>query len=132
MNILYEDADIIVCHKPAGIASQSDRSFLPDMVSQIRNYLASSQKNVRQIPYVGVVHRLDKPVEGILVYGKNKKATAALSKEIMAGGSITKLYEATVKGLLPVSDTPTTLTDYLLFDKQKNISTVVEKDTKDP
>ena len=130
MNILYEDKDIIVVHKPAGVASQSDRSFLPDMVSQIRNHLAQhSTGSIKAIPYVGVVHRLDKPVEGILVFAKNKKAAAILSTEIQNGGSITKIYRATVVGELPLSKEPVTLTDHLFFDKRQNISKVVPSGT---
>ena len=56
--VLYEDTDILVCHKPAGIATQTARVGQADMVSEIANYLKS--------PYVGLVHRLDQPVEGVI------------------------------------------------------------------
>lgn len=59
--ILAEDKDILVCYKPPGIAVQSARLGEPDMVSELKNYLGG--KN----PYLGVVHRLDQPVSGILV-----------------------------------------------------------------
>ena len=70
--ILYEDKEIIVCHKAAGIAVQSARIGMPDMESTLKNYLVA--KNPGKMPYLGVVHRLDQPVEGVLVFAKNKKA----------------------------------------------------------
>ncbi|MBP3339465.1 MAG: hypothetical protein J6L69_08685, partial [Lachnospiraceae bacterium] len=79
LNVLYEDDDIIVCVKPAGISSQTERGFDPDMVSQICNYLAIPN------PYVGVIHRLDKPVSGVMVYAKTKKAAAILICTLFAG-----------------------------------------------
>ena len=69
LDILYEDNDIIVCHKAPGVASQTERSYDPDMVSMLMNHFhKSGVKN----PYVGVVHRLDKPVAGVIIYGKNE------------------------------------------------------------
>ncbi len=80
--ILYEDSDMLVCHKPAGIAVQTASIGQQDVVSELKNYLAGKgDKN----PYVGVVHRLDQPVEGVLVFGKNPKATASLSAQIQDG-----------------------------------------------
>ena len=72
MKILYEDSDILVVKKPAGIESQSSRGLEADMVSMIKNYLYRSQRQGKE-PYVGVIHRLDKPVGGILVYAKTQK-----------------------------------------------------------
>lgn len=60
--ILYEDNDIIVCRKPAGIATQTARVGQADMVSEISNYLASGKGACGKSPYVGVIHRLDQPV----------------------------------------------------------------------
>ena len=58
--ILFEDKDIIVCRKPAGIAVQNARIGAMDLESGLKNYLASAG-NGRQIPYLAVVHRLDQP-----------------------------------------------------------------------
>lgn len=71
--ILYEDNDIFVCHKPAGIATQTARVGQADMVSEITNYLKASGSDLKKPLYVGVVHRLDQPVEGILVLQKTKR-----------------------------------------------------------
>ena len=69
MNILYEDDQIIVVEKPAGIESQSSRSFEPDMVSEVKKHINSLSPKKGE-PYVGVIHRLDRPVPGIMVYAK--------------------------------------------------------------
>ena len=85
--ILAEDSQILVCLKPAGLAVQSARPGEADMVSELKNYLAASQraKNApgsgSRIPYLGLVHRLDQPVSGILVFAKTPKAAAGLSRQ---------------------------------------------------
>ena len=74
--IIYEDSHIIVCRKPAGIAVQSRESTRQDMVSELKNYLKTS--------YLGVVHRLDQPVEGVLVFAKTQAAAASLSSQVQS------------------------------------------------
>ena len=71
IEILFEDNEILVIYKPAGLASQSASASQPDVVSEVRNYLKTA--------YVGLVHRLDQPVEGIMVLAKIKAAAADLS-----------------------------------------------------
>ena len=73
IEILYEDRDIIVCVKPHGVPSQSDRSSAMDMISWIKNHLAAESGKKGGF-YVGAVHRLDRPVAGVMVYAKTKKA----------------------------------------------------------
>lgn len=134
--ILYEDKDMIVVHKPAGLDSQSSRSFAPDMVSEIRRYLHNSQdihklttdNSRKQPPYVGVIHRLDKPVEGIMVYAKSQKSAAALSAALQAG-KVDKHYMAVVCGQLV--DKQGAYVDYLRQDKKNNTSTIVDKSVND-
>ena len=81
---IYEDEDIIVCHKPAGIATEGAGPGKMDIVSQVRNYLTrkSRQEGKKGPAYVGTVYRLDQPVEGVVVMGKNKKATSSLAEQI--------------------------------------------------
>lgn len=95
LKVIYEDKDIIICFKPAGIASQTAGISGQDMVSIIKNYFvkAGAEKN----PYLGVIHRLDQPVSGLLVFAKNKKSAAALSKQIQ-GGNANKDYIALCYG----------------------------------
>ena len=89
LKILYEDKDVIVTVKPRGISSQSSNSFEEDMVSLLKKHMGKDA-------YVGVIHRLDKPVYGIMVYGKNKKATEILSNELRKK-NIEKTKEAVLK-----------------------------------
>ena len=123
MNILYEDKDILVAEKPAGVPTESRRIGTADMVSLLKNYLA--EKNPGRPPYLGLIHRLDQPVQGIIVFGKNSKAAAALSAQI-SQGTMEKIYRAVVCGILPEKGT---LSDYLLKDGRTNTSRVVPKGT---
>ncbi len=120
--ILYEDSDMLVCHKPAGIAVQTASIGQQDVVSELKNYLAGKgDKN----PYVGVVHRLDQPVEGVLVFGKNQKATASLSAQ-MQDGKTDKIYRALVYGKFDENIKEGVLENILLKDAKSNSSRVVE------
>lgn len=110
--ILYEDKDMIVCFKPAGLAVQSGRAAEPDMVSELKNYLARGGQKVVSVTgaggsvrcglpqekkpvYLGVIHRLDQPVSGIIVFAKNQRAAASLSRQA-ADHSMRKTYRAVV------------------------------------
>lgn len=132
LKILFEDKDILVVEKPAGIESQSSRSFEPDMVSLIKKHLStdiSTNPSTRgQEPYTGVIHRLDKPVSGVMVYAKNQKAAASLSKQVQ-DGTMKKIYYAAVCGK-PV-DNVGNFVDYLLKDGRTNHSAIVDKGRKD-
>ena len=89
--IVYEDNDIVVINKPAGLATQTARVGQPDVVSELKNYLRS--------PYLGIIHRLDQPVEGLLVFAKNKRAAAALSTQLQSTeGVLNKQYYAVFCG----------------------------------
>ena len=130
--IVYEDNDICVCHKPSGVLTQSDRGFSQDMVSAIMTY---ERKKGNKAPFIAPVNRLDRPVEGLVLYAKNSRAAAALTKQI-TNGEIDKFYYAVVS----VTDVETvkkamcdkkviTLENYLLKDAKNNMSRVVTKDT---
>lgn len=136
-DIIYEDNDIIVCYKPAGIATQTRRIGQQDMESFIRNYRAAKNEP----PYVGIVHRLDQPVEGVMVFAKNQKAAASLSRQIKEH-TTEKYYRAASRGQgVSGADKEEankednhdlawhTLTDYISFDKLTNTSKITsEKD----
>ena len=76
--IIYEDKEVLVIYKPAGLATQTARVGQPDAVSELKNYLAKGGT----APYLGIIHRLDQPVEGLLVFAKNKMAAAALTAQL--------------------------------------------------
>lgn len=103
--IIYEDRELLVVRKPAGLATQTARVGQADVVSELKNYTGS--------PYLGIVHRLDQPVEGLLVFARTRGAAAALSGQL-AEGTLNKQYYAVICGK-PVSEQGE-LADYLYKD----------------
>lgn len=124
LDIIYEDGDILVCHKPAGVATQTKRLGQQDMESLLKNYRAKKGEP----PQIWVVHRLDQPVEGVMVFAKNQKAAADLSKQVQQH-IIGKYYYA-VSAYEP-KEKAGVLEDYLLTDKKANVTQVVEADIRD-
>lgn len=118
MEILYEDNDIIVCNKPAGVATQTKQIGQKDMESILRTY--RMQKG--EPSYIGVVHRLDQPVSGVMVFAKTKEATADLSRQVSTKAA-DKYYYAVTDGV--PEKQKGTLEDYLLRDGKTNLSKVV-------
>ncbi len=116
ISIQYEDRHIIVIYKPAGLATQTAKVGQPDAVSELKNYLKGG--------YVGVVHRLDQPVEGLLVFGKTKEATASLSAQLTKG-LLNKHYQAVICG--QPQEVEGLLVDYLIKTPD-NMAQVVEQD----
>ena len=119
LEIIYEDGDIILCRKPAGVATQTKRLGQQDMESLLKNYRAMK----KEPPYIGVVHRLDQPVEGLMVFAKNQKAAASLSKQIQQK-MIGKHYYA-ISAYAP-KEKEGRLEDWLVTDKKTNVTSVVD------
>lgn len=118
--IIFEDKHIIVCKKPAGIPTQTRHISQPDMVSILKNHLAeNTTANVE--PYLGVIHRLDQPVEGLLVFAKTPFAAKELSRQITSQ-QFHKHYRATLCGTPP--KTSDTLTDFLVKLPKENRSKI--------
>ena len=130
--ILFEDSEILVCHKPAGTAVQTASFSSQDMVSLLKNHLMREARKsgtpLKGAPYLAVIHRLDQPVEGILVFGKTKKAAAALNNQL-TGDGFGKYYEAVTEGA--PTESSGTLTDWLVRDGRTNLSSVCSPDTPD-
>lgn len=118
MEILFEDESLLVVYKPAGIATQTNRLGQQDMVSLLRNYRATK----KEAAYIGVIHRLDQPVEGVMVFAKNQETAAALSKQVQQR-TLGKHYYALVHGILEKEKN--TLKDELIFDKKNNCSYIL-------
>lgn len=109
-------------YKPAGLATQSARLSVPDLMSQVRNeFLERGEAD----PYLGLVNRLDQPVEGILLIGRTKSAAAELSRQVNDHVHMEKYYQALVCGKLPQKEG--TLVDYLIQDRRTNTSRVGKK-----
>ena len=122
IEILKEDNDILVCRKPAGIPVQTAKMGQQDMISLLKNHRATEGEP----PEIYVVHRLDQPVEGVMVFAKNPRAAAALSRQIQ-GKTVDKYYRALVEGVPDPAEGR--LEDYLLRDGKTNTSRVVTPKT---
>ena len=114
IKVIYEDNSIIIIEKSAGLAAQSANVLQPDCVSLIKDHLKRSEPDIKKEPYVGVVHRLDQPVAGILVFAKNRESAANLSRQIR-DGLMNKHYRAVVEGII-ASTEETMLTDMMYKD----------------
>lgn len=126
LKILSEDKDILAVFKPAGVASESARIGSMDMISHVKNYLAEKSKGE---PYAALIHRLDQPVEGILLFAKNKKAAAELSKALQ-NGKFEKEYIAVTDSENEALQGEIKLVDWLLKDNKSNTSKAVNEGVK--
>lgn len=96
MQILYEDNHLIAINKPAGVASQGAAPGQPSAIDQVKAYLKRKYNKPGDV-FLGVVHRLDKPVTGVLLYARTSKAASRLSTQF-AQRSTLKIYRALVHG----------------------------------
>jgi len=124
LEILYEDNHIIVLKKPAKIPVQTSRIGISDMVSILKNYLFHKNPDKGE-PYLGVVHRLDQPVEGVMIFAKSPFAAKELSKQIQQQ-EVDKNYLAVVYNNDNMKKEDY-LENYLLKEKQGNHSRVVSE-----
>ena len=100
-DILFEDNEIIVIHKKAGVAVESNKIGTPDLISMLKTYISRNQRAARirsNTPVnVYMIHRLDQVVEGVIVFAKTKEAAANLSRQLTNEG-FQKYYYAAVCG----------------------------------
>lgn len=123
LKILYEDNHIIVVIKPVNILSQADNTKDMDMLTIIKKYLKEKYQKPGNV-YLGLVHRLDRPVGGVMVFAKTSKAAARLNKQIL-DKDFQKSYYAIVEGYL--TEKEGTLIDYL--EKLPNKKVIVNKES---
>lgn len=126
MKIIYEDNHIIVVEKTPNIPSQADKTEDIDMLTIIKEYLKEKYNKPGNV-YLGLVHRLDRPVGGVMVFAKTSKAAARLSEEVR-NKTFKKQYLVVVDGKL--EEDRGTLEDYLLKNEKNNLSKVVKEGTK--
>ncbi|MBK6546303.1 MAG: RNA pseudouridine synthase [Saprospiraceae bacterium] len=128
-HILYEDNHLLILEKPAGLLSQGDHTGDPNLVDLVKEYLKVKYQKPGNV-YVGLVHRLDRPVSGIIILTKTSKASSRLQEQMKAG-EIEKYYLAVTESHPPKEDD--TLTHYLTKDEGKNKTKVYDhakSDTK--
>lgn len=129
LNILFEDEHILVCEKPVGVPSQSDKTGDMDMVNRLKNYLYEKDWN-KTNPYISVIHRLDRPVGGIMVFAKSPLAAKNLSEQIQKK-EMNKKYLAVLTADLTkeLGREKELVIDYLVKDGRTNLSRISsEKD----
>lgn len=121
VDVIYEDNHVLVCLKPQNIPTQADESKDPDMLNMVKNYIKEKYKKPGNV-YVGLVHRLDRPTGGVMVFAKTSKCASRLSKQIQSK-EFQKKYLTVVCGM-PKYETDK-LVHYLKKDTKENKVTIV-------
>jgi len=120
IDVLFEDNHLLIVDKPAGLLSQADHTGDPDILSIAKDYLAKKYQKPGKV-YLGLVHRLDRPVSGVMILARTSKAASRLSEQIRKH-EWSKTYEAVVEGEVTK---PLHLTHYLQKKGEINKSAVV-------
>ncbi len=129
LNVIYEDNHIIVVLKPQGVPSCGDDSGDDSVLEMVRRYIKVTYEKPGNV-YVGLVHRLDRPTGGVMVFAKTSKAAARLSQQ-MKDGDFEKKYLAVLVGC--PKEPSATLVNYLKKNPLNNmvyISTQTEEGAK--
>ena len=126
LKVIFEDNHLIVVEKPVNIPSQGDKTGDIDMLTIIKEYLKERYNKPGNV-YLGLVHRLDRPVGGVMVFAKTSKAAARLSEQVREK-IFKKKYLVIVNGKM--EQEKGTLEDYLLKNEKSNMSKVVKKGAK--
>ena len=124
-NVIYEDNHILVAVKPPNMLSQADKTGDADMLSCMKDYIRTAYNKPGNV-YMGLVHRLDRPVGGLMVFARTSKAAARLSAQ-MRKHDMGREYLCVVTG--PVKDTFTRI-DYLMMDERLNKVVVCDANVK--
>ena len=127
LNILFEDDHVLVVKKDAGIPVQAGKMRMMDLQGLIKNELYRRNRKGGE-PYLGLIHRLDQPVEGVMVFAKTPFAAGALSEQV-TDGRMKKHYLALLCG--KPSEDSGKLVDYLVKDGRTNTSSVVKSQEKE-
>ena len=122
---LYEDNHLLAVNKPAGLLTQGDETGDPSLVDLVRVDLKARYQKPGNV-YVGLVHRLDRPVSGVVLLAKTSKAAGRLSEQFRIG-SVEKVYWAICEGA--ITEEAGEWTDALVKDAARNVVRVVPRDT---
>ena len=122
LTIVFEDNHVIVAVKPAGVLSQADGSDAPDMLTLLKEYIKVTYAKPGNV-FLGLLHRLDRPVSGLMVFAKTSKCASRISEQIR-DRKVTKRYRAVVEGTF--KDKKGTLTHYALKDPKTNNTKIFE------
>ncbi len=125
INIIYEDNHLLVVEKPINVPVQKDSSGDKDLLTMLKEYLKKKYNKPGDV-YLALVHRLDRPVGGVMVFAKTSKAASRLSKQIQKH-EMKKIYMAVIEG--KVSDSGVFI-DRLKKDEKTN-TTIISEDGKE-
>lgn len=121
LEVLYEDNQIIVVRKPQNVPSQADETGDVDLLSMVKAYVKEKYNKAGEA-YIGLVHRLDRPTGGVMVFARTSKAAARLGEQI-ANGDLEKTYFTVLDGQL--KDSHGVLVNYLKKDERQNKVSIV-------
>lgn len=122
--ILFEDNHVLVAVKPAGILSQADGSDAKDILTIIKDYIKVRDNKPGNV-FLGLIHRLDRNVEGVMVFAKTSKAASRISEQVRKH-EVNKKYRAVVNGTFKQQSG--SMSYYLVKDKKNNVSSVYKND----
>ena len=122
--VLYEDNHLLVVEKPANLPSQADSSGDPDLLNILKEYIGKKYNKPGAV-YLGLVHRLDRPVGGVMVFARTSKAAARLSEAFRVHAQ-DRRYLAVAEGAF---DAPLKLTDHLIKDARTGMVRAVAAGT---
>jgi len=125
LEIIFEDNHLLVVNKPVGLLSQEDHTGDPDILTLCKEYIKNEYKKPGNV-FLGLLHRLDRPVSGVMMLAKTSKAASRISEQIRSR-TIKKKYLAIVTGNPPPNGY---LTHFLLKDEKSNTVRVVEPNVK--
>jgi len=126
LNILYEDNHIIVVEKKRNIPSQGDKTGDKDMLTIIKEYIKEKYNKPGNV-YLGLIHRLDRPVGGVMVFAKTSKSAGRLSEQVR-NKELKKEYLVVADGKFEKEKGH--LENYLLKNERNNLSKIVKEGTK--
>lgn len=126
IEVIFEDNHLLVVKKPVNIPTQKDDTNDSDMLTLLKEDIKKRYNKPGNV-YVGLIHRLDRPVGGVMVFAKTSKAASRLSDQVRTR-QFKKVYLAVVHGILDKEEGR--LENYLLKDSRTNIVSVVEKETE--
>ncbi len=125
--MIYEDNHVIVCHKECGEIVQGDKTGDKPMSEMVKDYLKTKYQKPGNV-FCGVVHRIDRPVSGLVVFAKTSKALTRLN-EMLRKGEIHKTYHALVEG--HPKDDEGEIESWLVADGRMNKTFVADEHTPD-
>lgn len=127
IGILYEDNHLLVVEKPANVPVQADSSGDPDLLTMLKGYLKEKYNKPGNV-YLGLVHRLDRPVGGVMVFARTSKAASRLSEQIR-DRKMEKVYLAVTEGLFETESG--FCYNFLVKNRKENRVEIVPEGTPD-